>query len=97
MLFQRDKPAADCPFLLKWKQSGEKKLRSMEPVPCNDNAKGITNRPKHSHDKTRVITEIHVDGQIYFFRPIMSDIYAVEKNTKANGVLSLICQIPIML
>ena len=46
MLFQRDKPAADCPFLLKWKQSGEKKLRSMDPVPCYDNAKGITNRPK---------------------------------------------------
>lgn len=74
MLFQRDKPAADCPFLLKWKQSGEKKLRSMEPVPCNDNAKGITNRQKHCHDKARVITEIHVDGQIYFLEAIMTDI-----------------------
>ena len=77
MLFHRDKPAADCPFLLKWKQSGEKKLRSMEPVPCNNNAKGIicTNGPKHCHDKARVITEIHVDGQIYFLGPIMTDIY----------------------
>lgn len=33
MLFHRERPAALCPFLLKWKQSGEKKLKSMEPPP----------------------------------------------------------------
>lgn len=31
MLFHKERPAALCPFLLKWKQSGEKKLRSIEP------------------------------------------------------------------
>ena len=37
--------------------------------------KGLRIDQKHCHDKARVIKEIHVDGQKYFFRPIMTDIY----------------------
>ena len=37
--------------------------------------KGFRIDQKHCHDKARVNTEIHVDGQIYFLRPIMTDIY----------------------
>lgn len=40
MLFHRERPAALCPFLLKWKQSGEKKLKSMEPPPWQKIKKG---------------------------------------------------------